>query len=128
MQGTKLTFLARSRLAPKFFKVVAKANKVGAIKKKFALYSSVKWKGFPSFEVKCLLHRKGHFTSQYTTQHLENPRWRMLTCSIHSIRDDFRPYRSRRFIYFKASFSGQKHQGKIYKTQRILVVNLATNF
>ena len=39
-----------------------------------------------------------------------------------------RPYRSRRFIYFKASFSGQKHQGKIYKTQRNLVANLATNF
>ena len=33
-QGTKLTFLARSRLAPKFSKVVAKANKLGAIKKK----------------------------------------------------------------------------------------------
>ena len=39
-----------------------------------------------------------------------------------------RPYRSRRFIYFKASFSCEKHQGKIYKTQRILVANLATNF
>ena len=39
-----------------------------------------------------------------------------------------RPYRSRRFIYFHASFSGKKHQGKIYKTQRILVANLATNF
>ena len=39
-----------------------------------------------------------------------------------------RPYRSRRFIYFKASFSGQKHQGKMYKTQRILVANLASNF
>ena len=33
-QGTKLTFLARSRLAPKFSKVVAKAIKLGAIKKK----------------------------------------------------------------------------------------------
>ena len=33
-QGTKLTFLARSRLAPKFSKVVAKAKKLGAIKKK----------------------------------------------------------------------------------------------
>ena len=33
-QGTKLTFLARSRLAPKFSKVVAKAKKSGAIKKK----------------------------------------------------------------------------------------------
>ena len=39
-----------------------------------------------------------------------------------------RPYRSHLFIYFKASFSCQKHQGKIYKTQRILVANLATNF
>jgi len=51
----------------------------------------------------------------------------MLTCSVHSIRDNF-AFRSRRFIYFKASFSCQKHQGKIYKTQRILVANLATNF
>ena len=33
MQGTKLTFLARSHLAPKFSKVVAKAKKLGAIKK-----------------------------------------------------------------------------------------------
>ena len=39
-----------------------------------------------------------------------------------------RPYRSRQFINFKASFSCQKHQGKIYNTQRILVANLATNF
>ena len=70
-QGTKLTFLARSHLAPKFSKVVAKAKKFGAIKKKDswknASYISVKWKGFPSFEVKCLPNRKGHFTSQYTT-------------------------------------------------------------
>ena len=45
-QGTKLTFLARSHLAPKFSKVVAKAKKLGAIKKKDswknALYSNVK--------------------------------------------------------------------------------------
>ena len=34
IQGPKLTFLARSRLAPKFSKVVAKAKKLGAIKKK----------------------------------------------------------------------------------------------
>ena len=33
-QGTKLTFLARSHLAPKFSKVVAKAKKLGAIKKR----------------------------------------------------------------------------------------------
>ena len=33
-QGTKLTFLARSHLAPKFSKVVAKAKKLGAVKKK----------------------------------------------------------------------------------------------
>ena len=33
-QGTKLTFLARSRLAPKFSKLVAEAKKLGAIKKK----------------------------------------------------------------------------------------------
>jgi len=33
LQGTKLTFSARSRLAPKFSKVVAKAKKLGAIKK-----------------------------------------------------------------------------------------------
>jgi len=39
-----------------------------------------------------------------------------------------RPYRSRRFIYFKASFSCKKHKCKIYKTQRVLVANLATNF
>ena len=63
-QGMKLTFLARSHLAPKFSKVVAKAKKLGAIKKKDswknALYSNVKWKGFPSFEVKCLRnHLKG---------------------------------------------------------------------
>ena len=30
-QGTKLTFSARSHLAPKFSKVVAKAKKLGAI-------------------------------------------------------------------------------------------------
>jgi len=69
-QGMKLTFLARSHLAPKFSKLVAKAKKLGAIKKKDsgrnALYSSVKWKGFPSFEVKRLGNQKGHFTSQYT--------------------------------------------------------------
>ena len=64
VQGTKLTFLPRSHLAPKFSKVVAKAKKLGAIKKKDswknALYSNVKWKGFPSFEVKCLRnHLKG---------------------------------------------------------------------
>ena len=63
-QGMKLTFLARSHLAPKISKVVAKAKKLGAIKKKDswknALYSNVKWKGFPSFEVKCLRnHLKG---------------------------------------------------------------------
>ena len=56
LQGTKLTFLARSHLAPKFSKVVAKAKKLGAIKKKdswkSALYSNVNWQGFPSF--KCL--------------------------------------------------------------------------
>ena len=34
MQGTKLTFLARRHLAPKFSKVVAKAKKLRAIKKK----------------------------------------------------------------------------------------------
>ena len=34
LQGPKLTFLARSHLAPKFFKVVAKAKKLGSIKKK----------------------------------------------------------------------------------------------
>ena len=34
MQGTKLTFLARSHLAPKFSKVVAKAKMLGTIKKK----------------------------------------------------------------------------------------------
>ena len=39
-----------------------------------------------------------------------------------------RPHRSRRFIYFKALFSCKKHQGKIYKTQRVLVANLTTNF
>ena len=39
-----------------------------------------------------------------------------------------RHHRSRRFIYFKALFSCKKHQGKIYKTQRVLVANLATNF
>ena len=33
-QGTKLTFLARSRLAPKYSKLVAKVKKLGAIKKK----------------------------------------------------------------------------------------------
>ena len=32
--GTKLTFLARSRLAPKFSNVVAEAKTLGAIKKK----------------------------------------------------------------------------------------------
>ena len=51
-------------MAPKFPKVVAKARKLGAIKKndswKNVLYSNVKWKGFPSFEVKCLRnHLKG---------------------------------------------------------------------
>ena len=34
IQGTKLIFLARSHLAPKFSKVVAKAKKLGAIKEK----------------------------------------------------------------------------------------------
>ena len=34
MQGTKLTFLARSHLASKFSKVVAKAKMLGAIEKK----------------------------------------------------------------------------------------------
>ena len=33
-QGTKLTFLARSHMAPKFSKVVAKSKKLGAVKKK----------------------------------------------------------------------------------------------
>ena len=33
-QGMRLTFLARSHLAPKFSKVVSKAKKFGAIKKK----------------------------------------------------------------------------------------------
>ena len=36
-QGTKLTFLARSHLAPKFSKLVAKAKKLGAIKKKIVV-------------------------------------------------------------------------------------------
>ena len=39
-----------------------------------------------------------------------------------------RPHRSHRFIYFKALFSCKIHQGKIYKTQRVLVANLVTNF
>jgi len=34
LQDMKLTFLARSHLAPKFSKVVAKAKKLGAIKTK----------------------------------------------------------------------------------------------
>ena len=34
IQGTKLTFLARSCQAPKFSKLVAKIKKLGAIKKK----------------------------------------------------------------------------------------------
>ena len=34
LQGMKLTFLAKSHLAPKFSKVVAKAKKLGAVKKK----------------------------------------------------------------------------------------------
>ena len=64
IQGTKLTFLTRSHLAPKFSKVVAKAKKKPFKKKKIveknALYSNAKWKGFPSFEVKCLHnHLKG---------------------------------------------------------------------
>ena len=32
VQGTKLTFLARSHLAPKFSKVVAMVKKLGAVK------------------------------------------------------------------------------------------------
>ena len=32
-QGTKLTFFSRSHLAPKFYKVVAKSKKLGAISK-----------------------------------------------------------------------------------------------
>ena len=39
-----------------------------------------------------------------------------------------RAHRSRWFIYFEALFSCKKHQGKIYKTKRVLVANLATNF
>jgi len=39
-----------------------------------------------------------------------------------------RPHLSRQFIYFKALFSCKRHQGKIYKTQRVLVANLVTNF
>jgi len=135
LQGTKLTFLARSRLAPKFSKVVAKANKLGAIKKKDswknALYSSVKWKGFPSFEVKCATKK------DISLHNIQRNIWKIQDGGCWHVRfiafvtillNRSRPYRSRRFIYFKASVRGQKHQGKIYKTQRILVANLATNF
>ena len=89
MQGTKLTFLARSHLAPKFSKVVAKAKKLGAIKKRIVEKTHYTVASNGRVEVNCLRNRKGHFTSQYTTYHLEDPRWRMSTCSVHSIRDDF---------------------------------------
>ena len=135
MQGTKLTFLARRRLAPKFSKVVAKAKKSGAIKKKKIV-------------------KKTHYTVASNGKVFLASKWSACATkkdiSLHNIRiniwkiqDDGcwhvrfiafvtillnRPYHSRRFIYFKASFSCQKHQGKIYKTQSILVANLATNF
>lgn len=38
-----------------------------------------------------------------------------------------RPHCSHRFIYLKALLCCNIHQGKIYKTQRVLVTNLATN-
>ena len=70
LQGTKLTFLARSHLAPKFSKVVAKVKKLGAIKKKIvekARYTLMSnGRVFLALNL-CLRNRKGHFTSQYTT-------------------------------------------------------------
>ena len=70
-QGTKLTFLARSHLAPKFSKVVAKAKKLGAINKKIVekKHYTVMSNGrvFLALKTECLRNQKGHFTSQYTT-------------------------------------------------------------
>ena len=80
--------------------------------------------------MKCLGNQKGHFTSQYTTYHLkiqDGGCWHVRFIAFTTILLNT-PYRSRRFIYFKASFSCKIHQGKIYKTQRVLVANLATNF
>ena len=63
-------------------------------------------------------------------QCLENPRWRMLTHSLRSIRDDFVQQASSLALIDlpKDLFSCKIHQGKIDKTYRVLVANLATNF
>ena len=63
--GTKLTFLARSHLAPKFSKVVAKAKKLGAINKKIVEkthYAVMSNGSFPSFEVSAQPKGTFHFT------------------------------------------------------------------
>ena len=60
---------------------------------------------------------------------LENPRWRMLTCSLRSIRDNF-VQQTLSVVPIdlpKDLFSCKIHQGKIAKTYRLLVTNLATN-
>ena len=63
----KLIFLARSHLAPKFSKVVAKAKKLGAIKEKKIV-------------------EKSHYTVASNGRVFLALK---LTCSVHSIRDDF---------------------------------------
>ena len=71
-QGTKLTFLARSHLAPKFSKLVAKAKKLGAIKKKKIVektYYTVMSNGrvFLALNLHVCATKRDIFTSQYTT-------------------------------------------------------------
>ena len=66
-QGTKLTFLARSHLAPKFSKVVAKAKKLGNKKIVEKMHYAVMSNERFFLAVKCLRNQKGHFTSQHTT-------------------------------------------------------------
>ena len=135
-QGTKLTFLARSHLAPKFSKVVAKAKKLGAIKKKKIVekthYYTVASNGrvFQALKWSACATKKDislHNIQLNIWKIQDGGCWHVRFIAFVTILLN-RPYCSRWFIYFKASFSCQKYQGKTYKTQRIQVANLATNF
>ena len=134
LQGTKLMFLARNHLAPKFSKVVAKAKKLGPINKKIVekthytvmsngrVFLALKWSV-------CATKRDiSHHNIQRNIWKIQDGGcWHVQFVAFVTILLN-RPHRSCQFTYFEALFSCKKHQGKIYKTKRVLVANLATNF
>ena len=113
--GHEINFLARSLLAPKFFKLVAKAKKLGAIKKKKIVektHYTVASNGRVFLPLKWSVCATKKDISLHTIQ--RNIRkiegggcWQVWFITFMTILLN-RPYRSHRFIYFKVHLTPQK--------------------